>query len=101
MVGKGGAGAGIGAGGLVTEVGTVADALAAASFACKFWTFRFRDSTLVASFFFSFNILGDTSQFLINDKKAKRNSLKDTVIILLNFSAFSSKQFFHLIITFL
>lgn len=33
------------------------EALAAASFVCRFWTFRVKDSTLVASFLFSLSIL--------------------------------------------
>jgi len=43
-------------GGLGLE-GAGIDALAAASFVCKFCTLRVNDSTLVASFLFSFNIL--------------------------------------------
>lgn len=45
----------VAAGSAGEEVGR--EAFAAANFVCKFCTLRVRDSTLVASFFFSFNIL--------------------------------------------
>jgi hypothetical protein len=75
--------------------------LAPASLFCRLCTLRVRDSTLVVSFFFSLSILFHFVRLMVRRSGLDRSLLKDAIVMVLDFRAFTLQQFVHVAVFFL